>query len=328
MSATTITLLGTRSSGKSTWLGAFIDALDRSEALRFDLALRQDDDARTRMQLSQPLSDGRFADRTPDTGAHAKVRLVPQGTWTTQREVSLETADYLGEEFERSFERKDGFWTRDWSQRANARAFALVLRPNDLVALPQIPPPSAEELRRVRALFGEKAIEPSVRTLPFGPEDVAPQLAESQQPVELAPRTLPPTLPTLIEMLQFVRAHRGLSIGERPDLRLALVLSAWDAVEASVQSLGPERFLREKLPLLADFILSNFDPAQTRCFGLSATGGALRDESYAEMFRDRDGPLGYVEWSTSADETKRDSDISLPFAWLIAGDSALEPPER
>ncbi len=129
-------------------------------------------------------------------------------------------------------------------------------------------------------------------------------------------------------MLQMVRARRQWSLGERPrTVRLAVVLTAWDAVDSHLAALGPDHYLRERLSLLHDFVWSNFGPTSFRCFGLSATGKDLeKDDSYSQRFRDRESSLSKVFWSTSGDEVHEDDDVSLPFAWAIAGDAALQLP--
>ncbi len=123
-----------------------------------------------------------------------------------------------------------------------------------------------------------------------------------------------------------IRARRGWELGERPeDVRVAVVLTAWDALEEDEAAAGPDAYLRDRFPLLHDFLWSNFDPDRVRCFGLSATGGDLGDPEYRQRFMNREEALSRVCWSTSGDVVRTDHDVSLPFAWTIAGEAALEP---
>lgn len=319
-----ITLVGSKSSGKSTWLGAFHDALAKGHVPRFVRASQQSPDQTDWEHLERPLRNGRYADRTPDTGAFPQVRLRTNGAWCNQAEFVLEAADYLGEEVERAFSRNDQSWTDAWDRRAKADSLVLVVRPTDLKGLPLVPPPSHAELQGLRALFDQASPLDSQDGL-FAPADVAPVLSQRGDAADSGKSgTVPPTVLTLIEMLQMIRFRRGWAIGERPEgVRVAVVLTAWDAIEESLASGGPARFLRDQLTLLDDFLWSNFGPEMVRCFGLSATGGDLSDEAYSLKFQESTEPLSSVCWSTSGDEVRTDYDLSLPFAWAIAGDDAL-----
>jgi hypothetical protein len=321
------TLLGARSSGKSTWLAMLYDGLARGEVRRFRRAAKQPGDRKAWEQLVTAVREGRYASRTPDVGAFPQLHLEVTGGWREDTRVMLEASDYLGEELERNFSRSDHAWTDAWERRANADAFILVVRPTHIDELPQIPAPTEEEMRKVRALFPGRLFEMTEQSENESliPTDISPQFLPPAAPRSEAPRGTPPTLLMLVEMLQMIRSRRGWAIGERPEnVRVAVVLSAWDAVQSSVARSGPDRYLREKLPLLYDFVWSNFDPSNFRAFGLSATGGDLDDERFRRAFTSRTEALSSVVWTASGDDCRYDDDLSLPFAWAMAGDIVLD----
>ena len=57
------------------------------------------------------------------------------------------------------------------------------------------------------------------------------------------------------------------------------------------------------------------------CFGLSSTGGDLRDERYKERYL---GDMhGFVEWADLTGRVHNHRNIALPIAWVLSGDRAL-----
>ena len=64
---------------------------------------------------------------------------------------------------------------------------------------------------------------------------------------------------------------------QRP-LRVAVLLSAWDLVEAMSRTETPERFLERRLPLLHQFLRANDLGLTARIYGVSAQGGDLKTQ--------------------------------------------------
>ncbi|MBK7759366.1 MAG: hypothetical protein IPI35_23825 [Deltaproteobacteria bacterium] len=84
-----------------------------------------------------------------------------------------------------------------------------------------------------------------------------------------------PTTLALIELLQLLRAQRGVATGVRRDHgpRVAVVVIAWDAVDGYRT---PNEWLAQNAPILEDYLWSNFAPEDVMRFGLSSTGVDLR----------------------------------------------------
>jgi hypothetical protein len=153
-------------------------------------------------------------------------------------------------------------------------------------------------------------------------EEIPPPHATPTDPV-----TIPTELP-LIELLQFIRNVRALPPGQRPRkdserFRIALLVTAWDAVSPEWHEAGPAAFVSHHFPLLDDYLWSNFLQDDVFRFGLSATGGNLRDPDYSQTYLDMDEPAGFVEWQDPLQGIRHSKDIGLPLYWLLYGDRAF-----
>jgi hypothetical protein len=329
-----LALLGGPGSGKTTYLGALVDALQSESLPGLKLGLLPAD-ARAYESLTEPLLEGRYAQRTKKEERHL-LELPLQALRNGRIEdVSITVGDYAGEEVEQLFQDRTSGFSPDWRARAGAQGLLLFVRPDAFAPLPRLhqraPLPDEE---RWQALGGgavdkESAGPPkTTETKPLRPEQVfGPGVID--EPVEPAParphdRVRVPTVLAIIELLQFLRYVRGLAPGERPspgELRVALLVTAWDAVDRSWRERGPRSFLVEQAPLLNDFLWSNFHEDDIACFGLSSTGGDLRDERYRERYLEEMG--GYVEWADLTGRVERSRNIALPIAWVLSGDQAL-----
>lgn len=92
---------------------------------------------------------------------------------------------------------------------------------------------------------------------------------EAGQEVPYTP-DLAPTQVKLVDILQLL-AVSPFNLRNKP---LSIILSAWDKVEAD--NLTPEVFLKEKLPLLDQFLKNNMDFNDWSIYGVSAIGGDLK----------------------------------------------------
>jgi hypothetical protein len=333
-----IALLGGPATGKTTYLGALVDALqsERIHHLRLD---GLDADARALLRLSESLLEGRYPQRTKAGERHELVaRLRTEASYFEPTTFTLRAGDYDGEEVERLFRDRIHGWSEEWSQRATASGLLLLVRPSALSRLPRLQPTAeVDEQERWRLLKQPGApaeAQPGERlqAAPADPEAFHGALPlESVPPPPRATPSDPVTVPTaisIIELLQFIRHVRGLAPGERPRgeerLPIALIVSAWDTVDPAWHEAGPAAYLSHHLPLLEDYLWSNFHPEDLFRFGLSATGGNLEDAQYSTHYMD--DPRGFVEWKDLHGVQHR-RDIGLPLYWLLFGDRALSAPE-
>ncbi|HZF56822.1 MAG TPA: hypothetical protein VE093_49745 [Polyangiaceae bacterium] len=332
--ASMLALLGGPESGKTTYLGALVDAL-QSESLPGLKLGALPADARAYESLTEPLLDGRYSQRTKKDERHLlelPLRAVRDGK---VEDISLTVGDYAGEEVEQLFQNRTGGFSPEWRARAEARGLLLFLRPDALTPLPRLHPrASLHDSERWQALQGAPVEGEPARSsrppeaTPLRPEHVFGPgiLDEPAGPLPARPndRVRVPTVLAIIELLQFLRHVRGLAPGERlppGEMRVALLATAWDAVDRSWHERGPRSFLVEQAPLLDDFLWSNFHEDDIACFGLSSTGGDLRDDRYRERYLEE--MRGFVEWADVTGKVQLSRNIALPIAWLLSGDRAL-----
>ena len=81
-----------------------------------------------------------------------------------------------------------------------------------------------------------------------------------------------PTHVQLVELLQFIQWQHHLENIKR----VAVVVSAWDLVQARYKS--PKEWLSKRLPLLDQYLRANTERFPSRVYGLSAQGGALESD--------------------------------------------------
>jgi Double-GTPase 1 len=327
-----LALLGGASSGKSTYLGALVDALqlEKIDHLRLGALAA---DARGLQYLAEPLLEGRYPPRTSSNQRlHLIAPLRTHGSYFEEGSFTLDIGDYAGEEVERLFRDRISGWSDEWRRRAEAQGLLLLVRPDTVHRLPRLQRSPIDDAARWKRLQGIEMPLPQQRrqlsAAPVSPDRIfAPLSVGDMPPPQPAIPSDPVTVPTvlsLIELLQFIRYVRNLAPGERPhgdkSFRIALLVSAWDSIDPAWQATGPREYLLSNLPLLADYLWSNFLQDDIFCFGLSATGGDLHDPTYVKKYLA--DPSGFVTW-TDAQGLRQTRDIGLPLYWLLFGDRAF-----
>jgi hypothetical protein len=140
--------------------------------------------------------------------------------------------------------------------------------------------------------------------------------AESE-PTEWTPRVAPSQV-QLVDLLQLL-SEVPLDVGPR---RLVVVLSAWDRV--APEGLTPSAFLKQRLPLLSQFLNTHLEQWQWDVFGVSAQGGDLstsveadkkRVEGEVERLRSLDNPSERI---CVVGENSNSHDLTTLLSWLIA----------
>ena len=320
-----ISLLGGVGSGKSTWLGALLDGLDggRSPALTVE---KLPEDTSGVNELTDPILDGRFPQRTElSHKSPVEIQLGTHHPLLKRENFNLGLSDYSGEELDILFSDRAG-WSSQWKRRAQSDVLLVFVRPSVAVAIPRLlvgktPDDAARWQHLKEPTAGGRSLPPlgPVQKLPRPPASEAAdiEVARPGDPVKV------PTSLELVEIIQFIRHGRGLAPGELPppgSLRVVLVITAWDMLPPQVQARGPAEILADTVPLLEEYIQTNFNPLDVFRFGLSAVGGDLNNPTYSESFRDN--PQGYVTWVDVGGHIQRANDIALPLYWGLFGEVA------
>lgn len=123
---------------------------------------------------------------------------------------------------------------------------------------------------------------------------------------------------TFVELLQALLNFSGRGVATK--LRspvLAIILSCWDEVQKTEisETSEPIEFLRQKLPMLAEFVTANWEEDRLLIYGLSALEKPLHDKVSDEEYLDR-GPesFGYVITPTG----ELEKDLTIPLTSLIS----------
>lgn len=125
-----------------------------------------------------------------------------------------------------------------------------------------------------------------------------------------------PTQIILCELIRFLEHTLQPGVdGSAP--RVAIVVSAWDLMDAASRRKGPAAFLRTEYPLLAGRI-DDIDMLDISVFGVSALGGDFDDPIFKESYL-RGETKGFVSTGGGATLVEK-TDVTLPIAWVIGGD--------
>lgn len=120
----------------------------------------------------------------------------------------------------------------------------------------------------------------------------------------------------LVELLQLLLHVRGVgTLVPIASPALTVLLSCWDELGPAGAGRPPAGVLAERLPLLADFVETNWRPDRLSILGLSSLGRPLQDREQDEEYIDR-GPehFGFI---VRADGSLN-PDLTLPIAELFA----------
>lgn len=129
-------------------------------------------------------------------------------------------------------------------------------------------------------------------------------------------------LPTQVELCELLR-FLELSLKPHPDgspPRVAIIVTAYDLLDAEKAALGPSRYLEREYPLFAGH-LRDAKTLSIRTFGASIVGGDLGiDEEFRNQFLDGDiSKFGYIVAEQNG-VVETIPDITRPLAWLVQGD--------
>jgi Double-GTPase 1 len=183
----------------------------------------------------------------------------------SEDDYELAVPDASGEAFSRIFETRR--CSADFEILASeAEAVMLFIHPSQAI------PPQSIDIK-VDALA---AIIDAAFDEPDGPENEAPADTGNAKQDEAAPPEalkFSPKYATyqskLVDLLQISRSFRV----TKPQ-RLAVVISAWDL--CAIEGFSPEDWLRERLPLLHQYLNANDDVSSFEIYGISAQGAELK----------------------------------------------------
>ena len=243
-SASRLLMLGLRGSGKTTYLAAlwhYLESAERSDRLEIP-HLQPDRDYLNAIRDSW-LSLNRVARTTLRAGATVTMELRDKISDTS---IELSIPDLSGE-----------VYRLQWATRKAPVSYVNLVQ-NCTGAFLFIHPEEVRKTHTLNPLDGETAdlAEPEDKLQPR----IEPNLTWT--PLQASTQV---QLVDIVQLLMYLRQRAG-------DMRLAVIISAWDLVKARISPVG---WLESRLPLLSQFLRSNQDHIKSQVFGVSAQGGDL-----------------------------------------------------
>jgi len=128
-------------------------------------------------------------------------------------------------------------------------------------------------------------------------------------------------LPAQVGFCELFR-YLTLTLAGRPDgakPRLAIVVTAWDMLDAEAKAAGPMRYLEDQFPMFAGR-LKTPGRLDVEVFGMSIVGGNLRgtaNKHFRDSLKKRDlSEVGYTAVMRNG-VVIEDPDVTLPLAWAL-----------
>lgn len=277
-------MIGLPSSGKTSFLAAFYHVV---ESGKLPSALRLIKYPAVREYLEKIRAD--WLSLVPQTRTQSEVtdqNVIELSSSPEGETLGLFFPDVAGESFRVLVE--DRSYTREFGQLiSSADRLLLFLHPDRVVESATI-----EERNMLAAEVDGGEPEPPV------PADA------TLEPWDVS------TVSTQVRLVDLLQTIRDLA----PELkRIALIVSAWDRVEALAND--PEQWIKARLPLLWQFLYSNRSDFQYRMFGVSALGGDLQADR--AKLEETVSPIDRIKVIGGDDGFDR-GDITLPVRWLVS----------
>lgn len=269
-------MVGMQHSGKTTYLASFWYAIRNPDGQAAVSLARIPADVSYFNELLENWLRCREAGHTSVAATRIPELDLRTDGGTT---VTLSMPDYSGEYV------RDAWTKRRWPAELaeylrSARAIILFLHPDQIQERV-----SLEEAGRNARALGADAPEGDAEAVEFDAAAV-------------------PTQVQLVEFLQFAVNRSRARV-----LPVAVAISAWDSI------LGYERpdvWLRERLPLLEQYLAANVQKVPTAVFGVSAQGESWQGEHPSML----DSDAAERSWIVDS-QGRRRSDITLPVAWAL-----------
>jgi hypothetical protein len=280
-------VFGFQGSGKTTFAAALWHLVDSEEISTALVKGKHAGDFGYLEEISQAWSEGYEVDRTKSQQVeNIRVNLMhaPSGS-----EVTLEFDDLSGETFEKAF-----------STRLCPEKFVELVKDAEGLLF------FVSALRRVDGVTildafdaEEDASKPEVDPSDWDPADAPLQVQ-------------------LVDLLQCMRRPPF----EKPPLKIALIVSAWDLAPAGATDASV--WLEDRYPLLSQYLHNSEDVRDVRIYGVSAQGGQLSKKGDSPG-PDRERLLAVRPPSKRIQIVGPDvaeHDLTRPLLWL----AGLEPP--
>jgi hypothetical protein len=284
-----VLLIGTQDAGKSNFLFRLWLALDNGGGILAKAELPEDlDYLKTG---AEHLLKGEFAPHTPHDVNDKTVIPVQSTAGSPIFSGTLIVPDLPGEQVSSVFRSRR--WSDDWEDQITDGCGCLILiRPdsNEIVA--------PLDWLNCPILVGA----PIAATAPAKNEDGTDK---------------PPTQVVMVEWLQFLRTAFTARVGGSHRPLVGIVVTAWDLVPEEQKAHGAEAWIKDNLPMLAQYAHANDDEFEFQYFGVSVTSGNLEaDQDFKKQYMKDPRHAGEVVHRLSG-KLETSQDMTLPVAWAL-----------
>jgi len=275
-------LVGLPGTGKTTFLAALYHVVESADIEDSLVLEKLDFDTEYLNTIREQWLKCETIERT--TGSKKQVGRMVLRVPDSSFRAEVVIPDLLGETFDRQFEERR--WTKDFSNLvASCNGLIVFIHPDKVVPV--------RSIMEANYVLGPGADDGSDVTAPqWNLKDAATQIK-------------------MVDILQFI-------LNEIPEGRLlpiAIVISAWDRVLDVMRALGepsPSEWLGKYLPLLNQFLVSNFERLNYEIFGISAQGGDYEKDS--KKLQGEASRRVLVVTKTGNNR----NDISSPIRWIMS----------
>jgi len=124
-----------------------------------------------------------------------------------------------------------------------------------------------------------------------------------------------PTQVSLIELLRFLEENLYSDGLQKP--KVAIVVTAWDLLNAEDAKTGPDGYLQAQFPMFAGRLNDKCN-LNVKVFGLSSIGGNLDAAEFSKKFKEGESDhKGYVVTRDIDNNLKTINDITSPIEWIL-----------
>ena len=275
-----IMVLGKPNSGKTVYSAQLYGRLTRG--VEQQIAIRNTPENLDIFQEAlERLAEGNNPQRTTSSQfANVSLPLVIKN----EKEVDLTWFDYAGEQLTHIFESRSV--NEKWAETLiNANGWMVFIRLND----------ETKYKHKIEDLLTNR--------------DVIKKGKTKQEETDSVDANI-----WWIELFQIILHVCNLKRSQRISKpKLAIVLSCYDQISNSTSTTTPKEIFEKELPLLNQFLHSNWEQDRISIWGLSSLGRAL-DKRSQNTFVDN-GPENQG-WIISPDNPERSADLTSPIVWI------------
>ncbi|MEW6597650.1 MAG: hypothetical protein AB1429_09150 [Pseudomonadota bacterium] len=291
MSSGSIMMVGWPNSGKTNYLAALWDALRTGQGQIFapvppdEITYVEEALAFQSRGEFAPRSDKNIEESRKDFSVTVKLKSDPSGSG-----ADIVVPDITGELWKAAVETTE--ISREWMEELRGAAGAVLFI-------------------RIRS-------EDNLTPLDWATTDRLLTLAKFAEADEKKAKGIPTQI-ALCELVRFLEHTLPTGqAGSKP--KVAVVVTAWDLMDAETAAKGAAEFLRKEYPLFAGR-LEDLDRLEVKVFGVSAVGGDFADAAFKARYLAGDAS-GFV--AMGGGKTLRvENDVTIPIAWVIGDGTAV-----